>query len=59
MPALECAGGAVSKPTDRKVGEAMDGNETDGPRVAKRGDFRVSPPDDTVPAPDLEERIAL
>lgn len=41
----------MSKPTDRKVGEAMGGNETDGPRAAKRGDFRVPPPDDTVPAP--------
>lgn len=29
----------------------MDGNETGEPRVAKRGDFRVPPPDDTVPAP--------
>lgn len=29
----------------------MDGNETGEPRVVKRGDFRVPPPDDTVPAP--------
>ena len=41
----------MSRPTDRKVGEEMGGNETDVTRVAKRGDFCVPPPDDTVPAP--------
>lgn len=41
----------MSKPTDSIRDDKATAVQPDGPRVAKRGDFRVPPPDDTVPAP--------
>ena len=41
----------MSKPTDSMRDDEVGAAQPDGPRVAKRGDFRVPPPDDTVPAP--------
>ena len=49
--ALERVGGAVGKPTDQITGDRVETGQALGPLVAKRGDFRVPPPDDTVPAP--------
>lgn len=41
----------MAEPTDLTRDEGMIGDKAAHPRVANRGDFRVPPPDDTVPAP--------
>lgn len=47
----EKKGKAVAEPTNYTGDEDMSGEHAAHSRVANRGDFRVPPPDDTVPAP--------
>lgn len=41
----------MAESRDLARGEGMSEEQVARPRVAKRGDFRVPPPDDTIPAP--------
>lgn len=43
--------GPVVETRDLTRGEDVSGEQAVHPRAAKRGDFRVPPPDDTIPAP--------
>ena len=48
---MEKGEGPVVETRDLTRGEGMSEEQATRPRVAKRGDFCVPPPDDTVPAP--------